>query len=111
MRLTDSAIGYVPPPPRRARRVRYCRLLEEGPSFRGRSADFFTMILFGASLMLLIAPFRPDAPRRRAPLHLFSLTLVIVFLGRFTLSCGCVRAFSGSGASCAPGVAGVGCVG
>jgi hypothetical protein len=41
-----------------ANRVRYCRLLEEGPSFRGRSADFFTMILFGASLMLMIAPFR-----------------------------------------------------
>mmetsp|Transcript_13927 Transcript_13927/g.34016 ORF Transcript_13927/g.34016 Transcript_13927/m.34016 type:complete len:251 (+) Transcript_13927:299-1051(+) len=37
--------------------VRYCRLLEEGPSFRGKSADFLTMVLFGASLMLCIAPF------------------------------------------------------
>jgi Derlin-2/3 len=26
--------------------ARYCRLLEEG-SFRGRSADFFYMLLFG----------------------------------------------------------------
>mmetsp|Transcript_35906 Transcript_35906/g.112319 ORF Transcript_35906/g.112319 Transcript_35906/m.112319 type:complete len:239 (+) Transcript_35906:379-1095(+) len=37
--------------------VRYSRLLEEGPSFRGRSADFLTMLLFGASIMLMIAPF------------------------------------------------------
>jgi Derlin-2/3 len=32
--------------------VRYCRLLEEG-SFRGRTADFAFMLLYGASLMLL----------------------------------------------------------
>jgi Derlin-2/3 len=31
-------------------RVRYCRSLEEG-SFRGRTADFFWMILFGATIM------------------------------------------------------------
>lgn len=37
--------------------VRYCRLLEEGPSFRGRSADFFVMLMFGAGIMLAIAPF------------------------------------------------------
>lgn len=36
--------------------VRYARLLEEG-SFRMRSADFLYMLLFGASLMLCIAPF------------------------------------------------------
>jgi Derlin-2/3 len=30
--------------------VRYCRNLEEG-SFRGRSADFFYMLLFGAVLL------------------------------------------------------------
>ena len=35
---------------------RYCRLLEEG-SFRGRTADFFYMLLFGAGLLTLIAPF------------------------------------------------------
>jgi len=35
--------------------VQYCRSLEEG-SFRGRTADFFFMMLFGASLMLLLAP-------------------------------------------------------
>ena len=35
---------------------RYCRLLEEG-SFRGRTADFFFMLLFGATLLTLIAPF------------------------------------------------------
>ena len=42
---------------RKRGRVRYCRLLEEGPYFRGRSADFLTMVLFGAMLMLIIAPF------------------------------------------------------
>mmetsp|Transcript_22304 Transcript_22304/g.37312 ORF Transcript_22304/g.37312 Transcript_22304/m.37312 type:complete len:271 (-) Transcript_22304:468-1280(-) len=31
--------------------VRYCRLLEEG-SFRGRTADFLFMMIYGASLML-----------------------------------------------------------
>lgn len=31
--------------------VRYCRLLEEGP-FRGRTADFLFMILYGSVLML-----------------------------------------------------------
>jgi len=35
--------------------VRYCRALEEG-SFRGRTADFFFLILFGATLMTLVAP-------------------------------------------------------
>lgn len=36
--------------------VQYCRSLEEG-SFRGRTADFFYMILFGSTLLLCIAPF------------------------------------------------------
>jgi len=36
--------------------VRYCRMLEEG-SFRGRPADFLLMLLFGGSLMCLVAPF------------------------------------------------------
>ena len=31
--------------------VRYCRLLEEG-TFRGRTADFLTMLIFGATMML-----------------------------------------------------------
>ena len=35
--------------------VRYCRALEEG-SFRGRTADFFFLILFGALLMTAVAP-------------------------------------------------------
>lgn len=35
---------------------RYCRMLEEG-SFRGRSADFFYMFLFGGALMTLVALF------------------------------------------------------
>ena len=35
---------------------RYCRLLEEG-TFRGRSADFFWMLLFGSALPLGAAPF------------------------------------------------------
>ncbi|XP_072163643.1 derlin-2-like [Diadema setosum] len=35
---------------------RYCRMLEEG-SFRGRTADFFFMFLFGGSLMTIIALF------------------------------------------------------
>jgi Derlin-2/3 len=36
--------------------ARYCRLLEEG-SFRGRSADFAYMLLFGAALLTCVAPF------------------------------------------------------
>nr|CCA13929.1 Der1like family putative [Albugo laibachii Nc14] len=36
--------------------VRYCRLLEEG-SFRNRPADYVYMLLFGAALMILVAPF------------------------------------------------------
>jgi len=36
--------------------VRYCRYLEEG-SFRNKTADFLYMVLFGAALMLLAAPF------------------------------------------------------
>jgi len=35
---------------------KYCRLLEEG-SFRGRTADFLMMLLFGGSLMCIVAPF------------------------------------------------------
>lgn len=38
--------------------VRYCRLLEEG-EFRGRTQDFVCMLVFGAGLMLLAAPFLP----------------------------------------------------
>ncbi|CAG0879276.1 unnamed protein product [Cyprideis torosa] len=33
---------------------RYCRMLEEG-SFRGRTADFVTMFLFGGASMILLA--------------------------------------------------------
>lgn len=33
--------------------ARYCKLLEEN-SFRGRTADFFYMLLFGASLLTVI---------------------------------------------------------
>lgn len=35
---------------------RYCRMLEEG-SFRGRTADFFVMMVFGGACMLLCAMF------------------------------------------------------
>uniref|UniRef100_A0A1A9ZHZ1 Derlin n=1 Tax=Glossina pallidipes TaxID=7398 RepID=A0A1A9ZHZ1_GLOPL len=35
---------------------RYCRMLEEG-SFRGRSSDFVTMFLFGATLMIFFGMF------------------------------------------------------
>ena len=35
---------------------RYCKLLEE-TSFRGRTADFFFMLLFGGGLLTLAAPF------------------------------------------------------
>lgn len=37
--------------------VRYCRLLEEGGDFRGRTGDFVWMLLFGVCLMTLVAPF------------------------------------------------------
>ncbi|KXZ44460.1 hypothetical protein GPECTOR_67g300 [Gonium pectorale] len=36
--------------------IKYCKSLEEG-SFRGRSADFLWMLLFGGTLLTLIAPF------------------------------------------------------
>lgn len=36
--------------------ARYCRLLEEG-SFRGRTADFLYMLVFGGTLLTCIAPF------------------------------------------------------
>lgn len=36
--------------------ARYCRLLEEG-SFRGKSGDFLFMLLFGAIILTLCAPF------------------------------------------------------
>lgn len=32
--------------------IRHCRILEEG-IFRGRTADYFFMLIFGASLMLV----------------------------------------------------------
>jgi len=35
---------------------RYCRMLEEG-SFRGRTADFFIMFLFGGTIMVMMAVF------------------------------------------------------
>lgn len=35
---------------------RYCRLLEEG-TFRGRSGDFFWMLVFGAAALVAVAPF------------------------------------------------------
>ncbi|CAI7839034.1 unnamed protein product [Closterium sp. NIES-54] len=35
---------------------RYCKLLEE-TSFRGRTADFFFMLLFGGVLLTMVAPF------------------------------------------------------
>lgn len=36
--------------------VRYCRLLEEG-DFRGRTAHFAMMLLFGSVMMIMVAPF------------------------------------------------------
>lgn len=36
--------------------VKYCKALEEG-SFRSKSADFFWMLLFGGTLLTLVAPF------------------------------------------------------
>lgn len=35
---------------------RYCKLLEEN-SFRGRTADFLFMLLFGGFLLLIVAPY------------------------------------------------------
>ena len=35
---------------------RYCKLLEE-TSFRGRTADFFFMLVFGGALLTVVAPF------------------------------------------------------
>ncbi|KAM3574392.1 hypothetical protein VYU27_003685 [Nannochloropsis oceanica] len=55
--------------------VRYCRLLEEG-TFRGRTADFIFMILFGATMITCIAPFiRPSIPFLGS-----SLTFMMVYV-------------------------------
>jgi hypothetical protein len=53
--------------------VRYCRALEEG-SFRGRTADFAFLILFGAVIMTCIAPL--------VSLHFLgsSLTFMMVYI-------------------------------
>ncbi|CAI5727433.1 unnamed protein product [Peronospora effusa] len=53
--------------------VRYCRLLEEG-SFRNRTADFVYMLLLGALVMILVAPF--------VNIHFLgsSLTFMMVYL-------------------------------
>eukprot|EP00127_Corallochytrium_limacisporum_P002472 Clim_evm29s128 gene=Clim_evmTU29s128 len=37
--------------------VRYAQLLETGPQFRNKPADFFYMLLFCATLLTLVAPF------------------------------------------------------
>lgn len=47
--------------------VRYCRLLEEG-SFRGRTADFLMMLLFGGAIMCLVAPHINIPPFLGSPL-------------------------------------------
>lgn len=55
--------------------ARYCRLLEEG-TFRGRTADFVFMILFGATMITCIAPFiRPSIPFLGS-----SLTFMMVYV-------------------------------
>lgn len=58
---------------------RYCRMLEEG-SFRSNSADFFFMLLFGAVLMSLIAPF----VKLLFLSHAFTIMLVYIWAKRNT---------------------------
>jgi len=53
--------------------VRYCRLLEEN-SFRGRTEDFIIFIVFGMTIMMLIAPFV------NIPFFGSSLTFMMVYL-------------------------------
>jgi Derlin-2/3 len=57
--------------------VRYCRLLEEG-SFRGRTADFLFMIIYGATFMLIISIFIDMFSRIRFLGH--PLTFMMVYL-------------------------------
>jgi hypothetical protein len=62
---------------------RYCRLLEEG-TFRGRSADFFYMLLFGSALLSCVAPFI------NIQFLGASLTFMMVYVwGRGTGTCRC----------------------
>ena len=58
---------------------RYARMLEEG-SFRSNSADFFFMLLFGAVLMTIIAPF----VKLLFLGHAFTIMLVYVWAKRNT---------------------------
>ncbi|NWZ24631.1 DERL2 protein, partial [Asarcornis scutulata] len=56
-RKLQLLISYTATPPfSPALRYRYCRMLEEG-SFRGRTADFVFMFLFGGFLMTLFGLF------------------------------------------------------
>eukprot|EP00892_Ulva_mutabilis_P006896 jgi/Ulvmu1/4579/UM002_0308.1 len=56
--------------------VRYCRSLEEG-SFRGRSSGFLWMLLLGATMMVVVAPFI----KSRASMFLGpSLTFMVVYV-------------------------------
>lgn len=58
---------------------RYSRMLEEG-SFRSNSADFFFMLLFGAILMIIIAPF----VKLLFLGHAFTIMLVYIWAKRNT---------------------------
>lgn len=51
-------------------RYRYCRMLEEG-SFRGRTADFVFMFLFGGLLMTVSLNVK-QPPRRRGRVSIVS---------------------------------------
>ena len=58
--------------------VRYCRLLEEG-SFRGRTADFLFMLLYGAAFMLIIAVIVPTFSRIKFLGHPLSFMMVYLW--------------------------------
>ncbi len=67
------AFGHADMAPRRALRMRYCRILEE-ESFANRPADFLFMLLFGAATMLAVSPLI------RASFLSSALTAMIVYI-------------------------------
>lgn len=65
--------------------ARYCKLLEEN-SFRGRTADFFYMLLFGASVLtgiVLVGGMIPYLSESFAKIIFLSNSLTFMMVSRF----------------------------
>lgn len=69
--------------------ARYCKLLEEN-SFRGRTADFFYMLLFGASVLtgiVLVGGMIPYVSESFARIFFLSNSLTFMMVSFFHKAC------------------------